>query len=66
MAQQRKMDQERMPKDDPVEGARDVIEEELRDKVGSKTGDEEKASQTKRPASHPPREGKELGPKGVP
>ncbi len=55
----------RNPKDDPVEGARDTIDEDLREQAG-KQDREEKQRDLRKPPSHPPREDKELGPKGVP
>jgi hypothetical protein len=58
-------DETRKPKDDPAEGSREVIEEDLREQDGQRDKTE-KERDSRRPPSHPPREDKELGPKGVP
>ena len=52
---------DRKPEDDPAEGSRDVVEQNLKDQ---KQRVEEQ--DPKRPFSHPLREDKEMGPKGAP
>jgi hypothetical protein len=59
------IDETRNPKDDPVEGSREVIDADLQEQA-SKQDQKEKKRDRQRPLSHPPREDKELGPKGVP
>jgi hypothetical protein len=59
----------RKPKDDPVEGSREVIDQELKrqgkeGKGGQSTGNGDREAPITK--SQPPREDKELGPKGVP
>ena len=56
---------DRKPKDDPVEGSREVIEADLRDQSATQDRQEKERGRAS-PPSHPPREDKELGPKGVP
>jgi hypothetical protein len=57
--------EDRNPKDDPVEGSREVIDQDLREQE-DKDSKAERERDRKSPPSHPPREDKELGPKGVP
>jgi hypothetical protein len=58
-------DEKRKPADDPVEGSREVVDADLQEQA-SEQDREEKERDRQRPPSHSPREGKELGPKGIP
>jgi hypothetical protein len=53
------------PEDDRAEGSREVVDDDL-DEQAAREDRAEKERDTQRPPSHPPREDKELGPKGVP
>jgi hypothetical protein len=53
------------PRDDPAEGSREVAEDNLKRRK-DQADKAEKERDSRSPPSHPPREDKELGPKGVP
>ncbi len=58
------MGTDRNRKDDPVEGSREVVDDELKRRTGKAETGKQEQDEKKKPDHHPTQE--ELGPKGVP